>query len=267
MTCPVEVSTDQGATWQKVAEARDDMDLTDIVKGHRQYFLRFGAGPKALAATGLTIRTVCQCAPTMIPHVKSGKNAVTFAASGKAFTSAGPNSDQAHVVAGKMKSPSVTIELATPRKARAVRVYAVSRQASGCPPKPCAYNVDCSTDAGKTWAPVVKGWKITRQKPEPKDWWSHSFCHGDAALDKVTGPVRLQFTNTGGMPFTRVEGHLAYEVPMTSRVKVTFAWKEGKALKTASHTYQAVKSPKADSTWTFTAGEKSQTVWVEYAAE
>ena len=153
------------------------------------------------------------------------------------------------------------------RKARAVRVYAISRQASGCPPKACDYNIDVSTDGGKTWKPAVKGWQPTRRKPEPKDWWSHSFCHGDAALDRVSGPVRLRFFNTGGMPFTRVEGHLVYEVPTTSAVKVTFAWKEGKDLKTASHTYKGFKPDKPDGAWTFTAGEKPETVWVEYVAE
>ena len=44
MTCAVEISTDQGKTWQKAGPARDGMDLTDLVKGHRQYFIRFGAG-------------------------------------------------------------------------------------------------------------------------------------------------------------------------------------------------------------------------------
>ena len=267
MTCPVAVSTDRGATWQEAGAAADGMDLTDRVKGHSQYWIRFGAGAKQLAGTGLAMRTVCQCAPTMIPHVKGGKNAVTFAASGQAFTSAGPNSDQAKIVAGKLNSRSVTMELAAPRKARAVRVYAISRQASGCPPKACDYNIDYSTNGGKTWKPVVKGWQPTRRKPEPKDWWSHSFCHGDAALKRVSGPVRLRFFNTGGMPFTRVEGHLVYEVPTASAVKVTFAWKEGKELKTTSHTYKGFKPDKPDKAWAFTAGEKPETVWVEYAAE
>ncbi|KPK84397.1 MAG: hypothetical protein AMJ81_05710 [Phycisphaerae bacterium SM23_33] len=266
MTCPVEVSTDRGKTWQQAGAAKDGMDLTDVVKGHSQYWIRFGAAAKELADAGLSIRTVCQCAPALIPHLKGGKNTVTFAASGKAVISAGPNLDQAHVVAGKIASPSVTLQLAAPRRAAAIHVYAASRQASGAPPGDCLYNIDCSADGGKTWKPVLKDWKIIRHKPEPKDWWSHSFCYGDAALPGVAGPVRVRFTNTGGRAFTRPEAHLVYEVRNTSPVKVTFAWKEDGAVKTAAHTYEA-PSGKADTSWSFDAGAKPETLWVEYAAD
>jgi hypothetical protein len=44
--CPVAVSTDRGATWQDCGPFRDGMDLTDRVKGHRQYLLRLGARPE-----------------------------------------------------------------------------------------------------------------------------------------------------------------------------------------------------------------------------
>jgi hypothetical protein len=266
MTCPVEVSTDRGKTWQKAGPAKDGMDLTDLVKGHSQYRIRFGAAAKELAGSGLTLRTVCQCAPALIPHVKAGKNSVTFAASGKAVVSAGPNLDQVRVVAGKVPSASVTVELAAPREARAVHLYAGSRQSSGSPPRDCLYNIDCSTDGGKTWRPVLKGWKVIRRKPEPKDWWSHSYCYGDAALPRVAGPVQVRFANTGGRQFTRPEAHLVYEVKNTSPLRVTFAWKDAGEVKTASHTYKA-PSGRADSSWTFDAGANPETLWVEYATQ
>ena len=38
----------------------DGLDLTDRVKGHRQYRIRFGAGAKELVHSGLTLTTVCQ---------------------------------------------------------------------------------------------------------------------------------------------------------------------------------------------------------------
>ena len=269
MTCPVAISTDQGKTWQDCGPASDGLDLTDRVKSHSQYFIRFGAPAKGLKGSGLTIRTVCQCAPTIIPHLKSGKNTITLAASGQALVSAGPNLDQAvaHLVDGKVGSPSVTLELSAPRGAPAVRAYAASRQASGCPPpKDDRYSIDLSTDGGKTWKPVVTDWRIVRRDPEPKDWWSHSFIDGEAALDGVTGPVRVRFTNTGGKPFTRPEMHLAYTLPKASPLKVTFAWRSGEETKTAEHTY-ASPSAKPDSSWRFDAGEAPETLWVEYAAE
>jgi hypothetical protein len=268
MACPVEVSTDQGKTWQKAGDAKDGMDLTDLVKGHHQYWIRFGAGAKTLAGSGLTMTTVCQCAPTVIPHLKSGANKITYEASGKAAVSAGPNKDQAaaHVVAGAMDSPAVTLELAAPRKARAVAVYAAARIASGAPPRDSTYNIDYSTDGGKTWRPVLKGWKIIQRKPEPNDWWSQTFNMGDAPLDNVAGPVRVRFSNTGNRSYMRVEAHLVYKVETTSPLRVTFAWKDGGQLKKATRTYKAAAG-EADTFWSLDAGANPETVWVEYAAE
>ncbi len=39
-TCPVQLSTDQGKTWQDVGALSDGLDLTDKVKGYQQYLLR-----------------------------------------------------------------------------------------------------------------------------------------------------------------------------------------------------------------------------------
>jgi len=268
VSCPVEVSTDQGATWVK-ADGKDGLDLTDDVKGHRQYLLRFGAGAKALAAAGLTITTVCQCGQTIVPHVKAGENHVTYEAGGRAFIAAGPNTDQAkaHLVAGAMNSPMVTLSVAAPRKAKAVRVYGAARIACGSPPKPSKYNIDYSLDGGKTFKPVVKDWEVIRHKPEPTDWWSQTFVWGDAAVPNVAGPVQLRFTNTGRRKFMRAQAELAYTVPNTSPLKVTYAWKEGRAVKTATHTYPPTAPGKADTSWTFTAGAKPRTFYVEYEAQ
>jgi len=291
LNCPVEVSTDRGTTWQKAGTGRDGMDLTDRVKGHQQYWIRFGAGAKALGRTGLTIRTVCQTSSSMIPRLKNlsekgsdplsqggltpfragskpGVSRVTFESSGRAVVSAGPNRDQAaaHLVDGAMDSPAVTLELGTPRGEKAVGLYVASHNASGCPPREAKYNVEYSLDGGKTYRPVVKDWEIVRRPPEPGDWWSQSFCHGSAVLPGATGPVRVRFSNTGARSFQRVEAHLVYEVQNRSPLRVTFAYRDGGQLKTADHTYQPTPG-KADSTWTIETGENPETVWVEYAAE
>src|SRR5262249_23828822 len=88
--CAVAVSTDRGRTWHDGGPLRDGLDLTDLVKGHRQYRLRLGAGAKQLAAAGLVITTVCQANPAVMPRLKDGGTRVSFAASGRALTSAGP---------------------------------------------------------------------------------------------------------------------------------------------------------------------------------
>src|SRR5262249_17928664 len=94
-TCPVSVSVDGGKRWQPCGAFRDGMDLTDRVKGRRQYLLRFDAGAKALAGSGLEIRTVCQANAAIMPHLKEGGDRITFEASGNALVSAGPTRDQA----------------------------------------------------------------------------------------------------------------------------------------------------------------------------
>ena len=267
MTCPVAISTDQGKTWQDAPQTTDGMDLTDRVKSHMQYWIRFGAAANDLAGKDITIRTVCQCAPTVIPRVKAGVNTVTYESSGQAVLPGGPNTDQTRVVAGKQNSPTVTLELAAPRKAQAVAVYAAARVACGAPPRPSKYNIDCSTDGGKTWKPLLKDYEIIRRGYEPGDWWSQTFLMGDAALPAVAGAIQVRFTNSARLTFMRAEAHLVYKVKNTSPLKATFAWKDGGALQTASHTYAASVPGTPDATWQFDGGSKPETVWVEYTAE
>lgn len=269
MDCPVWVSTDQGTTWKQAA-GKDGLDLTDHVKGHKQYWLKFGAGAKTLADSNLTIRTVCQCSPTVIPRVHAGQNKVTYETTGLATCSAGPNRDQAlaHRVDGALPSPSVTLELSPPHAAEAVGLYVAAHIDSGSPPKDCSYNVEYSVDGGKEWKPVVENWTVIRHEPEPGDFWSQSFMDGHTELDGLAGPIRVRFTNTGGRAFLRAEAHLVYRVKTTSPLTVTFAWMEEDTEKTATKVYPAdTPTDQAVSDWTFQAGSDPRTLWVEYAAE
>ena len=269
-TCPVSLSVDQGKTWQEAGACADGMDLTDLVKGRQQYWLKFAASAADLKSAGLSWRTICQCNMATIPHLHDGPNQVTFCATGRAIVSAGPHKDQAeaHVVGGKMGSSSVTLELAAPRNQKAIHIYAASWQTSSNPPAAVAYRIDYSVDGGASWQPIVKDWKIVRRQPEPDDFWSQSFCWGDVELKTAAaGPIRVKFTNTGRKQYRNVEAHLAYEVAEPSPTDVTFAWKEaGGEIKTASHTYAAHPGAE-DATWTLAAGQKVETVWVEYAVK
>jgi hypothetical protein len=268
-TCPVKVSVDQGRSWKETGAFSEGLDLTDLVKGGTQYWIRFEASAKELADSGLTMKTVCQTNQALIPHLHDGKNRITFLSGGRGFISAGPNVPQAeaHVVDGKFGSPSVTMELATPRREKAVHVYAMAHVTSGSPPSDAVYQIDWSTDGGKSWMPVVKDWKILRRGDEPDDFWSQSMCYGDAALDGATGPVRVRFSNNSKRTILRAEVHLEYDVPSSGPVEVTFAWKEnGGALKKETHTYPGTPG-KEDSSWELSAGEKVETIWVEYRAK
>ncbi len=267
--CAVSVSTDRGRTWHDCGAFRDGLDLTDRVKGRRQYLLRLHAGAKELKGSGLTMRTVCQANPSVMPRLKDDGSAVRFEASGRAVTSAGPNRPQAeaHLIEGKFGTPRVTLELAAPRGAAAQTVYAAAHVLSGSPPRPdVKYQIEASTDGGKTWRPVVRDWTIVRQGDEPKDFWSQSLCWGSLELARpVTGPVRVRFRNDGGKSYARCEAHLVYGAGDTDGTKVTFAWSDDKGEHQADHTFPAAGAGKEVS-WTVPTGRAVQTRWVEFEA-
>jgi hypothetical protein len=230
--------------------------------------LRIAKPASALKQSGLTVRTVCQANVATIPHLHDGANKITFESSGLAQASAGPawGQAEAHVVEGKMGSKAVTLELAAPRGEKAVRVYAASWQSSGAPPAPVKYQIEYSTDGGKSWASVVKDWQVTRREPEPPDFWSQSFAWGEAELKGVAGPVRVRFRNDGGKPYRKVEAHLAYRVSDPSPTTVRFGWTDASGkVRTAEHVYPAGGA--ADASWSVDAGQKVATQWVEFAVE
>jgi hypothetical protein len=250
------------------------MDLTDRVKGRRQYFLRLGAPARDLAGSGLTITTVCQANPAVMPRLKDGGSEVRFAASGRAVVSAGPNlpQAQAHLVVseGKFDSPRVTLELATPRGERAVEVHAAAHVRSGSPPRPeVKYQIEVSTEGGKTWKPVVKDWTVPRLGQEPKDFWSQSFCWGSLVLDgdkdRAVSRVRVRFSNSGGKAYARCEAHLVYRAAGNDATRVTFAWVDEQGEQQASHTFASGRGEKQGDTWKVPTGRNVRTRWVEFA--
>jgi hypothetical protein len=260
--CTVSVSTDQGKTWFDAGKFADGLDLTDRVKGFRQYLLKLGAGAKSLEKSGLTIVTVCQANAATMPRLKDGGSQVQFQASGQAVVSAGPTvaQAQAHVVAGSFGSREVTLELATPRGEPAVEIHAVAQAASGSPPRSeVKYQIELSRDGGKSWQPIVKDWNVTRRGDEPKDFWSQSFCWGSAKVEGDTKSVRVRFRNDGGKNYLRAEAHLVYRTKGSDGTKVTFAWNDDKGAQKASHVFAA-----KETNWKVETGKNVQTNWVEF---
>lgn len=264
--CPVSVSVDRGRTWKACGPLRDRMDLTDHVKGHRQYWLRLGAGAPALRNSRLAITTVCQANSSVLPRLADGGCRVEFQASRQALVSAGPTlpQAQAHVVDGGFGTRMVTLELSAPRGAEAVALHAAAHVNSGNPPNPrTRYQIDYSLDAGKSWLPVVKDWTISRRGEDPPDFWSQSLCWGSLPLPRpVRGPVRVRFSNEGGRTYARGELHLAYRVPAQDTTQVTFAWSDNQGDRQASHHFP----PGGDPAWQVPTGRNVRTRWVEYVA-
>jgi hypothetical protein len=176
-------------------------------------------------------------------------------------TSAGPNRSQAHVVEGKLGTPRVTLELSTPRGEAAVAVHAAAHVLSSNPPQPdIKYQIEASTDGGKTWQAVVRDWTIVRQGDEPKDFWSQSLCWGALELARpATGPVRVCFRNDGGKSYARCEAHLVYRTAGKDGTRVTFAWSDDGGEHRADHTFPS-------DPWTVPTGRGVRTRWVEFEA-
>jgi hypothetical protein len=264
--CNIAVSTDDGKTWrQQDGSLGGRADLTDFVKGHKQYLLKFGSGAAALKNADVTITTVCQANPSMMPRLADDGSDVSFAASGLAIVSAGPNLDHArqHLIEGAFDSPRVTLELKTPRGEPAVEVYAAAHVLSGSPPDPSIkYAIDFSADGGKTWQPIVSDWSVTRRGEDPPDFWSQSMCYGSAKLKQpTTEPIRIRFHNDGGRKYARCEAHLVYRVPENDATKVTFAWSEGGDRRSSSHEFAAAS---VQDSWKVETGKNVKTRWVEF---
>jgi hypothetical protein len=262
----VSVSVDHGQTWTKGGKLFENPDLTDAVKGHRQYWLRLDAGAGKLFGSGLTITTVCQASAAVMPRLKDGGTTVQFAASGRALSSVGPTLPlaKAHVVAGKFDSPTVTLEAKTPHGEPVAAIYAAAHVRSSAPPDPKVhYQIEFSTDGGKSWRPIVKDWTINRQGDEPADFWSQSFCWGNVTVrqDQSVSAVRVRFRNDGGKSYARAEVHLAYPVKPDA-TRVTFAWSDDNGGSTASRLFTGAADEKP---WTILTGRNTRTNWVEFA--
>jgi len=266
--CAVSVSVDRGRTWVDGGKLAPAVDLTDAVKGYRQYWLKFHTGAKTLAESGLTITTVCEANGALMPRLKDNKTEVTFATSGRALVSAGPTVPQAttHIVQGKFDSPSVTLELRTPRGEPVAEVFAAAHVRSSTPPDPkVKYQIELSADGGRTWRPIVKDWNINRQGDEPGDFWSQSFCWGNTKMsDPAVSAVQVRFRNNGGKQFARAEVHLAYQVAKSDATEVTFAWTDDTGDHTAAHTFTGKPE---DKPWSIATGKTVRTKWVEMKAK
>lgn len=263
--CTLAVSIDHGRSWQDAGKLADGLDLTDHVKGRQQYWLKLGAGARALAKSGLTITTVCQANPSILPRLKDNGTVVQFAASGKAVMSAGPNVPlaQAHVVDGKLGSPRVTLELAAPRGEKAIAVYAAGHVQSSSPPRAdIKYQVEISTDEGKSWRPIVKDWTITRRGEEPKDFWSQSMCWGWLELEGAAAKVRVRFRNDGGKNYLRAEAHLVFRPSRQDATQVTFAWTDDTGEQHATRNFAAGDARQP--AWKIPTGRGTRTRWVEF---
>ena len=262
LKCTVQVSTDNGSTWSPEIRFGKKLDLTDWVKGHHSYHLKLNATPSQLATSPIAIRTVCMANDRLMPHLKSGGTSVSFAASGKAVFAAGPNVDQTDrfVTSGSLGTDRVEMRVPTPGGARLLEVHAAAMVNSGsAPDASIRYQIECSTDGGATWEPIVEDWRVETLGYQVGDRAPRSYYFGDLDVSKSNSNEALvRFSNSAGVTYERVEVYLVYQASNRPPVSVTFHWEDQRGKQSASHTFR-----RSDSPWKIETGEVTQTHWVE----
>ena len=194
--CRVAVSVNAGRTWSEPKTFKDGLDLTDLVKGRSQYWIRFEAGAAQLENSELTMRTVCQANVAVLPRLKNNGTTISYASGDATVESLGPESDLAKtfVTQGAFGEKAVTLTAKSRRPL--IEVYGAAHVASGSPPRDdVRYWIECSVDSGKNWEPIIADWSVSRRGEEPDDFWSQSFCYGSRKIHALTGQfIQIRFS-------------------------------------------------------------------------
>jgi hypothetical protein len=165
------------------------------------------------------------------------------------------------VVDGAFGSPTVTLELPTPRREPLASIHAAAHTASGNPPSPdIKYQIEASFDGGASWKPVVKDWTIARRGEEPADFWSQSLTYGSMDVKDAATSVRVRFSNSGRRQILRAELHAVYRAPGKDPVRATFDWTDDAGAHRESQVFDGAGA------WDLKTGKNVRTRWVELEA-
>lgn len=266
--CAVCVSLDNMKTFSDPVDFKDGLDLTDLVKGHYQYWIKFLTPAASLAGKSLTLTTRCMASGYVMPWLKADGTKVTFNASGLAVKTIGPQAAaiRQNITDGALDKDTFTVKLATPHGEKIKTVYWASRAATGCPPKPdLAFKAEYSVD-GKEWKVLLDNWRIIPPAPyNPPDTWSQSFFYGGKeVVGADAGQVWIRISNNKGKTYQMAQFSVAYETGNQAKTRVAYCWDEAGRERTAEHVYAAGASK--DASWKIDTGKDPKVKWIEMAA-
>jgi hypothetical protein len=254
----LELSTNGGQSWLTIGQVTDafELDLTDRVKGHYGWQLRFRWNDQA-GVDELRFTTVTQMAQAIYPRLKPNGSRVVYRAASRGVAPVSPDfgleesaiagleetslrsanihyqprsatSRLAYAVRGN-KPATVAFRLAAPRPLVAISA-AVRYPIRVPPPAGAKFSLETSIDQGMSWQPLAAA------EVESDNAYSSGWLYGtaDIGADEVrTALVRVHLDGGGTQTgLIAAELYGVYRTPPPKSATLTYAWREGDRLKT-----------------------------------
>lgn len=288
----LEISVDAGQTWQKVADAKLPLDLTEYVKGNYAWKLRFWWGRRTEPVIkSLKFTTTVQINQAMYPRLKANGSEIAYRAENRFVVPRTPDLlpgdggtplDEAfeHIahrtpnLAYRGRSATSRLAYETTNNKPASTVFAVVAaqplvevraairyQVRVPPPAEHDYRMEVSTDLGKTWQTFAKA-EIPTDNEHSNGWLAGSADVSQANVKEAWVRVTLY---AGGHKTGLMNAQL-YAIAHTDApgpLTITYGWKENGELKTAE---QVLAAGTAEKTWMIATGETIRDEFVRMSA-
>lgn len=275
----VEVSADQGQTWQAKQPLRFPLDLTDEVKGRYGWQLRFSWSGDASIGK-LRFSTTTQVSQSIYPRLKPGGTEVQYRAASRGVVPLLPNWGLAAAEVGafeatELRSDNLEYQPRSSQQRLAYRttnnrpahvvfpltaphglreIHAAARYAiRNPPPADHDFRLQVSTDGGGTWETFAQA-EIPADNEFSSGWLSGQVTLPDATANKALIRVVMYAGGhqTGLIDF---QAYGVYDTPPPQGTIVTYGWREGDQQRT--HETQLDQGT-AEATWTIPTGETVQ---------
>jgi len=269
----VTLSVDQGQSRIVIANVtgRFELDLTDHVKGRYGWQVEFTC-PSGVNLQVIKFTTVCQMAQPMYPRLKANGSKVVYRVASRAVRPMLPNwrlSAQELQDAGVVNERFTSANLKyTPRGVKQRTAYTTTNNKPGFAafnvtssgqllevrgaarfrirvpsPKGCDFNLDLSTDDGKTWQPLGRA-EIPADNEYSSGWM---YGKRDVSQAKTKSAIVRAHVYAGGYTTGLIDADLygVYRTAPPQSARITYGWKENGRLKTHVENINAGRSEHA----------------------